>query len=141
MIVLDTDTLTLVQRDDSPSRQKILDHLANTGPNDLATTIITYEEQTRGWFKYMGRAKNISQEIDAYSRLKKHVDNYRSLIVVNFDALAADEFQRLRKMKVRIGTKDLKIASIVKAQDATLFTGKIVDFKKVPGLKIMHWTS
>jgi tRNA(fMet)-specific endonuclease VapC len=122
MIVLDTDTLTVMQRHDSPLRKQLLDRLADTGPDDLATTIITHEEQTRGWLNYKARAKDISQEIDAYRRLKKHLDAYRSLIVLDFDAPAGEEFQRLRRMRIRIGTMDLKIASIVKVHDATLFT-------------------
>jgi hypothetical protein len=64
MIVLDTDTLTVMQRHDSALRKKLLDRLADTGPDDLATTIITYEEQPRGWLEYKARAKDISQEIE-----------------------------------------------------------------------------
>jgi tRNA(fMet)-specific endonuclease VapC len=141
MIVVDTDTLTLMMREDVPLRRKLLDRLADTGPDDFATTIVTYEEQTRGWMKYKARAKNITQEIEAYSRLKKHVDNYRTLTILDFDAPAAAEFQRLRQLKIRIGTMDLKIASIVKVQGATLFSRNLVDFKKVPGLKVEDWSA
>ena len=33
------------------------------------TTIITYEEQTRGWMAYMARTKTVAQEIGAFRRL------------------------------------------------------------------------
>jgi tRNA(fMet)-specific endonuclease VapC len=141
MIVVDTDTLTLMMREDAPLRRKLLDRLADTGPDDLATTIVTYVEQTRGWMKYKARAKNITRETESYSRLKKHLDNYRTLAILDFDVPAAAEFQRLRKLKIRIGTMDLKIASIVKVQDSTLFSRNLVDFKKVPGLKVEDWSS
>ena len=85
MVVLDTDHTHLMQRHDSALRQKLLDRLADTGPDDLATTIVTYEEQTRGWLEYKARAKDISQEIEAYRRLKKHLDDYRTLNVLDFD--------------------------------------------------------
>jgi tRNA(fMet)-specific endonuclease VapC len=35
---------------------------------------------------------------------------------------------------------DLKIAAIVLAQDATLLTRNLPDFRKVPRLKIADWT-
>ena len=37
------------------------------------TTIITYEEQTRGWMAYMARTKTVAEEIEAYGRLKIHL--------------------------------------------------------------------
>jgi tRNA(fMet)-specific endonuclease VapC len=139
MIVLDTDTLTLLVRQDSPSRQKILERLADAGPGDLATTVVTYEEQTLGWMKYKAKARTILREVEAYGRLRKHLDNYRSLIVLDFDASAADEFQQLKGLKLRVGTMDLKIASIVKVRGATLLTRNVVDFKRVPGLSFENW--
>jgi len=141
MIVLDTETLTVMLRQDSPLRAKLLDRLTDSGPDDVATTIVTYEEQTRGWLAYKARAKDITQEIEAYNRLKKHLDNYRTLTVLEFDAPAAAEFQRLRRQRIRSGTMDLKIASIVKMQGATLFSRNLRDFKKVPGLKVEDWSS
>jgi tRNA(fMet)-specific endonuclease VapC len=51
-------------------------------------------------------------------------------------AKAATEYQRLRGLKVRIGAMDLKIAAIALANDATLWTRNMVDFRKVPGLKV-----
>ena len=44
-------------------------------------------------------------------------------------------------MKIRIGTHDLKIAAITLVHDATLLSGNLRDFKKVPGLKVEDWSS
>jgi tRNA(fMet)-specific endonuclease VapC len=35
---------------------------------------------------------------------------------------------------------DLKIAAIVRARGATLLSRNLVDFRKVPGLKVADWT-
>lgn len=40
---------------------------------------------------------------------------------------------------MRIGTMDLKIAAICLAHDATLLTRNLVDFEKVPGLRVENW--
>ena len=73
--------------------------------------------------------------------LKKNLDDFRTIDVLDFDEEAAAELQRLRRMKIRIGTMDLKIAAIALVHDATLLSRNLVDFKKVPGLKVEDWTS
>jgi tRNA(fMet)-specific endonuclease VapC len=47
----------------------------------------------------------------------------------------------LVKSKIRIGTMDLKIASIALANDATVLTCNARDFGKVPNLRIEDWLS
>jgi tRNA(fMet)-specific endonuclease VapC len=101
-----------------------------------STTIITYEEQIRGWMKEIASAKNLVDEIAVYSQLKIHLSFFGALQVVDFTALAATEFQRLRALKVRIGTMDLKIAAISLSLGATVWSRNLKDFRKVPGLLV-----
>jgi tRNA(fMet)-specific endonuclease VapC len=140
MVVLDIDHLSLLEREDSPSGQLLRRRLSALDPALRATTIITYEEQTRGWMALMARAKTIAQEIEAYARLKRHLRDYRNILILDFDERAAVEYQRLRRSRIRIGTMDLKIAAIVLAQDATLLSKNLADFRKVLGLKVEDWT-
>jgi len=60
--------------------------------------------------------------------------------VLEFDLRAATEFQRLRKRHRTIGTMDLKIAAIVLANDATLLSRNLTDFRRIPELKVEDWT-
>lgn len=59
---------------------------------------------------------------------------------LEFTEDAAAEFQKLQKLRLRVGTMDLKIAAIVITQDVVLLTRNNVDFEKVPGLKFEDWT-
>ncbi len=68
------------------------------------------------------------------------VQLYCSINILDFDEQSAMEFQQLRKNKTRLGTMDLRIASIALATQATLLTRNLSDFIKVPGLKIEDWT-
>ncbi len=68
------------------------------------------------------------------------VDRYHNIEVLGFDDRAASEFQRLRSLKIRIGTMDLKIAAIAFSHNATLLTRNLVDFQQVPGLKVEDWS-
>ena len=59
--------------------------------------------------------------------------------ILPFDYRAADEFKSLRQQGVRLGTMDLKIASIVLVHGGTLLSGNNRDFQQVPGLQVEDW--
>ena len=75
----------------------------------------------------------------AYNRLIHLVRFLQDWEIVRFDEHAADAFNRLRKHGVRIGTQDLKIASIALTNDALPLTANLRDFSKVPGLRVENW--
>jgi tRNA(fMet)-specific endonuclease VapC len=141
MIVLDTDHISLLQSEESKAKASLLARIRAHRSSEIVTTIVTYEEQMRGWLAYKARAKNAMQESAAYARLKKHIHDYRIIPVLDFDEPAAIEYQRLRGLRIRIGAMDLKIASIVVLHDATLATRNLSDFEKVPGLRAEDWTA
>jgi tRNA(fMet)-specific endonuclease VapC len=57
------------------------------------------------------------------------------------DSAAAAEFGRLRQYKKlkKSGRADLLIAAITLANQATLVTPNVKDFRQVPGLPIENW--
>jgi tRNA(fMet)-specific endonuclease VapC len=114
--------------------------LEQIDPALIATTIITYEEQTQGWLSYVARARTVVQQVAAYQRLSRHLDLYRRIRVLGFDEKAATQLQRLRQSRVRVGTMDLKIAAIVLTQGATLLSRNLKDFRRVPGPRVEDWT-
>jgi tRNA(fMet)-specific endonuclease VapC len=59
--------------------------------------------------------------------------------VVPFDERAADQFVGLLRQGIRIGTMDLKIASIALVNDALLVTANLRDFSLVPQLRCENW--
>ena len=125
----------------SSSAIALREKLVDVSPDEVVTTIITYEEQMRGWMAYLARAKSMGQEVEAYHRLRRHLDNYRQIPTLGFGEKAAAKFQSLRRARIRIGSMDLKIAAIVLSQGATLLSRNLVDFGKVPGLKVEDWTT
>src|SRR5262245_8859386 len=121
MLVLDTDHMSVLEWADGPAAEALRQRL-NTAPEPKGTTIVTYEEQSRGWLAYIARAKSRPDQLDAYRRLSLHLKMYRrpSVTVLDFDERAEQEYRRHRKAGVNIGTLDLRIASIVIVQNATL---------------------
>ena len=139
MLVLDTDHMSLLEWDSSGAAT-LRERLADCDERDVATTIVNYEEQVRGWMAYIAKARSVDSQVEGYRRLRTHLDNYRQIPVLDFDKAASAEYQRLRRARIRIGTMDLKIAAIVLSLDGTLLTRNRRDFQLVPGLKSEDWT-
>jgi tRNA(fMet)-specific endonuclease VapC len=55
-------------------------------------------------------------------------------------AKAIHEYRQLRALKLNVGKKDLCIAAIGRALSATVVTGNLSDFGRVPGLAVEDWT-
>jgi tRNA(fMet)-specific endonuclease VapC len=116
------------------------ERLADYDPQVVVTTIVTYEEQIRGWMAYIARARSTSQQIEGYRRLRNQLENYRQIPVLDFDERSGEFYQQFRRSRIRIGSMDLKIAAIALANKATLLTRNQRDFVQVPELKTEDWT-
>jgi tRNA(fMet)-specific endonuclease VapC len=138
-LVLDTDHMSLLEWGSDEAAQ-LRERLADCDEGEVATTIINYEEQVRGWMAYLARARSLAKQVEAYGRLRSHLENYRRIPVLDFDGKAADVYEELRRSRVRVGAMDLKIAAIVISLDATLLSRNKRDFAKVPDLKLEDWT-
>ena len=139
--ILDTDVFTLSEIPNSPEFGRLRARVAQLPREDeVVTTVVTYDEQTRGWLGYAAKSRDIQHQVKAYARLKRHLLSYLKIDVLDFDDRAALEFERLCALKLRIGTQDLKIAAIALARNAMLLSRNLRDFVKVPGLRVEDWT-
>jgi len=139
MFILDTDHLSLLERADSVEGSRLRARLANVPEYEVAATIVSFEEQMRGWLARLASAKTVAQQIHNYAQLKRQLGNYRTMLVLDFDDRAGIEFERLKSSRIRVGTMDMKIAAISLALGATLLTRNTRDFAKITGLKIADW--
>jgi tRNA(fMet)-specific endonuclease VapC len=136
--ILDTDHLTLLKR----NNPEVTARIASVPAEDIFVTIITVEEQFRGRLAVVSKISQQPEKFSiAYSYLLDSVLNFCNLNLINFDPVAVEQFQQLRHQKIRIGTQDLKIASIALAQQATLLTRNYRGFVQVPGLLIEDWST
>ena len=139
MWLLDTDHLSILQRGGSTALLLQM-RLGQVPVEEVGTTIINYEEQMRGWLAEAARASTPARVRDAYALLEEHIANFRDLEVLSFGAEPSDQFELLRQAKIRIGTKDLRVAAISRAAGATLLTRNLRHFEQVPGLKAEDWS-
>ncbi len=139
MIVLDTDTLGILHRASGEAFERLSTRLRNAIDWPFYVTIVSFEEQMRGWLAYVARAKRPERLVLAYRRLHALLDDFRTHRILDFDERALTEFERLIKQRIRVGTMDLRIAAIVLSQGATLISRNLVDFCRVPGLIVEDW--
>jgi tRNA(fMet)-specific endonuclease VapC len=139
MFLLDTDHISILDRggmEAGPIRRRL-----SVLPDDqVAVSIVTYEEQMRGWLALLNSRRGVDRQVEAYQRLERLLQFYCSSRLLPFDQSALEHFQRLWLARLRIGTMDLKIAAIALAHDATLLSRNLTDFRKVPGLRVEDWS-
>ena len=138
MLVLDTDHLGEFQKGTSLAAQRLKRRLDDaTVP--VATTVVSVEEVMRGWLAAIRREARPADQIRSYGRLLALFSFFATWDILAWEESAVKQFESLRQRKIRIGTMDLKIASIVLAHDATLLTANLRDFQQVPGLRAEDW--
>ncbi|WP_309737994.1 MULTISPECIES: type II toxin-antitoxin system VapC family toxin [unclassified Chamaesiphon] len=60
--------------------------------------------------------------------------------ILEYNRAAEDRFRHFRQQGIRIGTQDLRIASISIANSGIIVTRNLKDFGQVPGLAIEDWS-
>jgi tRNA(fMet)-specific endonuclease VapC len=136
MFVVDTDTMTLLQR--GHERVSLRFRQAR---REVVTTVISRIEILQGRMASVFTASDGEQLLRAHQRLEESESFLRRVPVLPVDVLAAEQFDRLRKKKSlrKIGRPDLLIASIALTRRATVVTRNLKHFRQVPGLDVENW--
>ena len=139
MIILDTDHISVLQNSHASDHATLMAKMSASTDQDFVTTVITLEEQLRGWLALLNRSQDVSNHVIPYDRLLGLVQFFSLWTVLPFDNSAADRFHQFRNQKIRIGTMDLKIASIAVPKNALLLSSNLRDFQQVPNLRVEDW--
>ncbi len=141
MILLDTDHLNVLKYPDHPRFISLFGQLNESVDQHIATTVITVEEQMRGWLALIHRRSYVQEQVPAYRELLNLFDFFSHWDIIPFDEPAATQFDLLRERRIRIGSMDLKIASIALVHEAVLLSANLRDFQRVPNLRVLNWIS
>ncbi|MCT7966728.1 type II toxin-antitoxin system VapC family toxin [Laspinema sp. D1] len=136
--ILDTDCVSLFQQSHPWLKQRI----NQINPQELAVTVITVEEQMRGWLKAIRANSQKERIIWAYQGLRQTVEYFNQVTLLDFDLPALTQYQGLIQQQGlrRIGTQDLKIGAIALSRNAVLVTRNRRHFEQIPGLLWEDWT-
>jgi tRNA(fMet)-specific endonuclease VapC len=140
MIILDTDHISLLQHPDSSEGQRLIQRLTASSDRDIVTSVVTLEEQMRGWLQVIARYRDPAQQSIYYDKLIDFIRFFSKWKILSLSDPAVQMFRDLRQSRVRIATTDLKIAAISLANRATLLSRNLRDFVQVPELHVEDWT-
>jgi tRNA(fMet)-specific endonuclease VapC len=141
MYVFDTDHLGILQRVSDPYYSVLSGRISRHAQTDFHVTVVSFHEQILGWTAYISRAGDRGGVVRGYSRLEGILADFARAQVLPFDDEAADVFDALRRQRIRIGTMDLRIASIARSKNMTVLTRNLADFRRVPDLAVEDWTA
>ncbi|RUL86221.1 type II toxin-antitoxin system VapC family toxin [Tautonia sociabilis] len=138
--LLDTDHLSILQREQGAEFAALSSRLARVDPSELALSVISFHEQALGCHTYILRARSPADVVRGYEMLVRVLRAFAAAPVLPFDAKASAIFDDLAAHRPRVATMDLRIASIALARGLILLTRNVGDFGKIPGLRTEDWT-
>lgn len=107
--VLYTDHLVILEQQSKPAFSHLIERLQATDPNELFVTIVSFHEQMQGWLSFLNKARSPAQKVMAYTELYEVGRAFFEMNILQFSDDAQDQFDALRKQRVRIATMDLRI--------------------------------
>jgi tRNA(fMet)-specific endonuclease VapC len=113
LIVLDTDIISLLDRRSGVSFERLARQFTAV-PDDerVCVTIISFEEQMRGWLGQIAAARKPKDQVSAYGRLQRLLRENQLRDVLPYDDGAAAIVTSLQRQRIRVGTMDLRIGAV-----------------------------
>ena len=139
-VILDTNIVSLLREHDSPMSARIVHRMKRVPAPDIWTSVVSYQEQLKGWLAAINRPHNDQHLLRAYEALQNTLITFSRFPVMPFDESALKIFRDLKSQQLGVGTHDLRIAAIALARGAKVITQNLKDFEKVPGLSVEDWT-
>ena len=120
--ILDTDHLSILQRRSQPDYDRLQTRLQQQPLQEISTTIVSFQEQVRGWLSYLNQARDSAGIIRAYAEMHELLGYYCRASVLPFHRDAQDRFADLRHQRIRVAIDAdwalLSARSIVAVDDA-----------------------
>jgi tRNA(fMet)-specific endonuclease VapC len=139
--IMDTDHISILQHDQGAGFATLSRRIAEETFAEVAFTIVSLHEQVLGCHDYINRARHRDGIVRGYEMFDRVVRTFSMAPVLPFDQAASDWFAQLSGRRIRVGTMDLRIASIAISRGLILLTRNVSDFGKIPGLTTEDWTS
>jgi tRNA(fMet)-specific endonuclease VapC len=100
VFVLDSDHLSILQRKKGNEYVTLQSRLATVPETDVFTTIISFHEQSGGWYKNLAQPRRQRDVVYAYEMLHRVIARFGEMQVLPFDDEAAVQFESLRKQRI-----------------------------------------
>jgi tRNA(fMet)-specific endonuclease VapC len=92
LYLLDTNHVTVLDRG-GDNAIRLSERLDKLEPSSIAVSIVTYEEQMRGWLAHIHKAKSMDRQAAGYQRLEQMLEFYCGMSLLPFSGTVLDVFQ------------------------------------------------
>ena len=137
LFLLDTDHLTLYEFGHPQVLKNVVLHVMDT----ITISVITIEEQLEGWQSALRQAKDDAKREQIYRRMAQTVESLSGWPVLPYTIPAMQRRTTLLRMRLNVGSNDLKIAAIAMEDQATVVTRNVRDFSRIPSLAFTDWSA
>jgi tRNA(fMet)-specific endonuclease VapC len=109
-------------------------------PSSVGISAVTIQEYLKGRLAAVARHASGPQQVRAYANLVSSLLLLQQFPIAPFDTACDQQLQQLRAQVPRVGTQDLKIATVALVNKLVVVTRNRSDFGRVPGLVIDDWS-
>ena len=95
MIILDSDHINILRQPEHSQYAVLTANMSRSADPVFATTVISVEEQLRGWLAAIHRTRKVHDQVLYYSRLAGTVRYYNRWKILPFNEPTADRFEAL----------------------------------------------
>lgn len=138
MFLLDTNHYSEFVRK-SAAGLRLRERMEQSHVDDFFLTIITPQEVLKGWLAEIQPHRQLDRGVRSYAQFQDSLADMQHWTCLPWSTDSADIFDGLKSARLSVGTLDMRIASIALEYGATLLTRNLVDFTKVPGLRVENW--
>jgi tRNA(fMet)-specific endonuclease VapC len=135
--VLDTTTFTLF----GMKHPRVVANIAAHTADLVVVTTVIVEESLTGWFSKGRKAKTKAELATASRSLADAVMLLAQFPVFPLTEPALDRYEQLVRLKLNVGSNDLRIAAVALELGAVVVTNNARDFGRVPGLGSEDWSA
>ena len=133
--LLDTDHVSLLLANDPQVMWNLLRHSVD----DVAISVITVEEALVGWLTALNRARDQVKRERISRKMAHTVMGLAGWTILPFTLAAMNRYDGFLRMKLNVGSNDLRISATAMCSGAVVVTRNRRDFSRVPGLAIVDW--
>ena len=83
-VILDSDVLSILQRRSQPACGRLEQRLSQLPDDDVFTTIISFQEQMRGWLAALHKARTDKRLLLGYTELQSMLRDFCHLNIAYF---------------------------------------------------------
>ena len=138
MIAFDTDIMTLIMHGDAA----VAPRLITLATEDQALPVVVVEEIVRGRLNAIRLAASGKGKLSlerTYDLFRETFTDVQGMTILPYTGQADALLVAWRKQKIRVGTRDLRIAAICVTHGARLISRNRRDYDQVPGLTVEYW--